>query len=105
MIDKTFGDCIYRYTIQGQDVIVHEGVIKEFKGVKCVYFQEDNSWNRYTGRFEEIRANGPYLWLPERDDELAKALFIELYQQKIFEHEKIINDYSKMIELLAKDRL
>lgn len=92
----------YLYTIKGDGTLnIHEG-----------YFESGyNKWSK-TSRFTPDKGNWCFvsnepgelhyrkMWMPERDDERAKALYIEYHERKIKECEKNLEMHKRTIAVL-----
>ena len=101
---KTVGETVYKYTLRNGAFFVHEGVIMEQGTRKCVYFEDKKSKARLPkdDEFGIVHADGPSLWLTDRDDELAKHIFIEYEENSIAELQELINRKTKLINVLKR---
>ena len=100
-----FGDKIYKYTVRNGKLFIHEGVVTEYRGRKFVYF-EDSSPRTRCPKDEEIgmiRSNGPSLWLLEKNDELARRLFIEFEEKGLSELKKLIERKNELLNMLKTE--
>ena len=98
---RNVGDKIYWYTAKNCKFIVHEGEIIERHNQLLIYFKDDYSrvLMPKDDDFGKI-ISGTSLWLTERNDELARKMFIEYQEQCLSKLQKQIDDKIKFIELL-----
>lgn len=94
------GEKLYHYSIRFGKFTVKEGVVKEpekYWGYPHVDFQGERRLAPRRDKIGVLRQGGPSLWLFERDDELAKKIFIE-YEEKCIK--KLQQDIDKRRELI-----
>ena len=102
---KNVGDKVYKYTLKNEKIFVHEGIIVEDRVRKSVRF-EDKKLRVRLPKDEEfgiVQVSGPSLWLTEKDDRLAKRIFIEYLENGISELQETINRRSKLVDLLKEE--
>lgn len=101
---KTTGETVYKYTLRNGEFFAHEGTVVEGGSRKCVYFKAKSSTERYPKEteFGVVHTNGPSLWLAERDDELAKRIFIEYEEQGLADLQKQFERKTELIKLLKE---
>lgn len=102
---KTTGETVYKYTVRNGKFFFHEGAAIERGSRKCVYFKAKSSTERYPkeAEFGVVHANGPSLWLTERNDELAKRILIEFEEQGLADLQKQIERKAELIKLLKEE--
>lgn len=104
---KNIGETVYMYTLRNEKFFIHEGTIIK-QGIHiCVYFKDEK---RTVGlprenKFGIIRTSGSGLWLVDRDDELAKRIFIEYEENRLAELQEQISRKTKLIEVLKSEGL
>lgn len=99
------GKILYRYTIKNCKLFIHEGVVNDTGFRKLVNFK-DGSPTQRCPRVEDlgkIRSVGQSLWLAERDDKKAMALFIAYETKKIEELNKQIDRKLDIIAMLMRN--
>lgn len=100
------GTTLYRYSIRYNRFSVCKGVVNEVAGRRKVVFAADDVGKAKSVRCprEEdigiIRNVGPSLWLYERDDELAKQIFIDHEMYQINGLTSLIERKKKTVEML-----
>lgn len=103
--DLKVGDKIYWYTAKHNKFIIYECEIIEVHNEKYVNFNDGHHGKRRLSRIEfGVIQNGVSLWLIERNDELAKSMFVEYGEQFISKLQKQIDDRLKLIELLRESK-
>ena len=102
---KNVGDTVYKYTLKNEKIFVHEGIIVEGRVRNFVHFEDRNLAARLPkeNEFGIVQVSGPSLWLTEKNDELAKRIFIEYLENGILELEEKINRRSKLVNLLKEE--
>ena len=101
--DFKVGDKLYWYTAKDSKFIVHEGEIIELRNRLFVYFEDNHSRRRVPKNDEfGIIQNGTNIWLAERDDKLAKSIFLKLHEECLSKLQKQIDNKIKFIELLKE---
>ena len=105
-------DRVYYYTFKKGIFKVEEGIVTIVNGVfghTFVYFKPLDNPKRltnYEGIHEKVLGKGlPHIWMTERDDELARQLFIEYEESIINVFLSKIEDKKKLIEILKKTRV
>ena len=99
------GTKLYRYSIRRNKLCMHTGVVNECLGRKRVVFV-DGGINHSTvncPRPEDIgviRHIGLTLWMIERDDELAKQMFIDYEERQIHQIEKLLAGKREIVNML-----
>lgn len=99
------GKILYRYTLKGNKFNVREGVVN-YTGFRFLVNFRDGGAMVRCPRAEDIgkvRAVGCSLWLTERDDTLAKKLFIQYESKKIAELQKQIDKKNETIIMLMEE--
>lgn len=102
------GDHLYLYTARNCKFHVYEGTVEESK--KRYYLKHVV---RFSGRTQlefcpteneigHILGGGPRLWLTERDDALARRLFLEYEEDKLYEMEKLVARKRELIRVLKE---
>lgn len=92
----------YLYTIKEDDTLnIHEGRVSP--GVHtwsrhCRFTPDKGSWHYVSINPGEIYYRK--LWLAERDDELAKRLYVEYHERKIKELERNLEKHKQAIAIL-----
>lgn len=101
---KEVGETVYKYTLRNREFFIHEGTVIERGTNKYVYFKAKSSTERYPKEmeFRVVCANGPSLWLTERDDELAKRILIEYEEQCVADLQKQIERKLQLIKSLKE---
>ena len=100
---KNVGDMVYRYTIKNGKFFIQEGRVSEHKGRKVVRLGNGSLVNLpKETNFEVLQINGPTIWLHTRNDELAKAVFLEYEETKLTELKKMVERKTKIIKMLKK---
>lgn len=99
---KNIGEIVYKYTLRNGKLFIHEGEIIERGIRKCVYFKDEKTTVRLPkeNEFGICHSNGPSLWLADRDDELARRIFIEYEERGIAELQGMINRRTALINIL-----
>lgn len=97
------GSTLYLYTARNGKFHVYEGMIVENKRrfyMKHVVRFDGRTQLEYPPTDKQIGrvlGGGPRLWLLERDDNLARKLFLEYEEEKLKQLEK---QYNKKVELI-----
>lgn len=99
------GVLVYKYTVRNGKLFVHEGEVRTVGIHQNVYFKDNYQRTRCPKReeFGVILSNGPSLWLGERDDKLAKQLFIEFEEAGLAKLQEQINIKSELIRKLKEN--
>lgn len=101
-IGKTF----YKYTMKNNKLYIHEcpvicfrgRIVVQHEGTGCPYSIPDDD------EIGVVLKDGISLWLTERNDELAKYIFIEHLQKRVISLQDQINRIkSTMLELSRKE--
>ena len=99
------GDTIYNYVLRNGKLHIHEvKVIETGYKRKAGYFKDTNT-TRSCPKVDDIGvilSSGASLWLLDRDDELAKRLFIEFEENGIARLQEQIDKKSKLVEMLKE---
>lgn len=103
-MDYVNNENVFKYTVRNGKLFVHEGNVVANGGHKLVCFKHEGSRVRCpkSDEFGIVQANGPSLWMAERDDKLAASLFIEFEEQKLEELHKQINIKTELIRMLKR---
>ena len=98
------GKIVYRYTVKNGKFFIHEGVVNDTGFRKLVNFKDGSPTLRCPRdeEFGSIRRVGHSLWMTERNDEKAKALFIAYETKKINELNKQIDRKLDNITMLMR---
>ena len=103
------GTTLYRYTIKYNKFYVHEGVVNQCINRKIVVFP-DGGFKHSSVRCPRpedigvIRSVGLILWLTERNDDLARHIFIEHEKKQINRMCRLIDEKQKIINLLKESK-
>ena len=107
------GDKLYLYIVRGTTLRIHEGVVSEPKtrglcyGTRkpVVIFESGHLAELVPGKgaVGHIQSSGPRLWLDERDDALAKRLFLEYEMEKMAELEQKLEKKRELIKMLEEE--
>lgn len=102
------GDRLYLYTARNCKFHIWEGEVFERKGryygrlaVKFKNRTQMEMCPKETA-IGHILGGGPRLWLTERDDALARKLFLEYEEGKLFELEKQVAKKRELIKVLRE---
>ncbi|MBQ1189663.1 MAG: hypothetical protein IIX57_04545 [Lachnospiraceae bacterium] len=101
------GTTLYRYTVRGCKFHVSKGVVNICSGRKRVVLSDGDLRHRSVRcpRPEDlgvVRNNGFVVWLDDRDDELAKQIFIDFENHKINQLQKMIDSKREIVEMLTR---
>lgn len=98
-------ETLYKYTVRNGQLFINEGNVIIDNGREYVYFEDTHSRVRcpMVTELGIVQTSGPSLWLTNRDDNLAKRLFIEFEEYKLTELRKQIMIKTALIEMLKKD--
>lgn len=101
------GEIIYHYNIIDGELTVKKGIIKTAnEGKKYSYKYVEFDYGRLEiPRMSEIgiiHSGRPSLWLFERDDELAKKMFIEYEEECIEKAKEDIEKRQKLLEVIKE---
>lgn len=101
-MEEYVGKTVYRYNIKNGKFYIHEGVVTKRGRFKEVYFKDENYRARCPGRnqFGMVLTSKTTVWLLERNDELAKRIFIEYEEQKLNELQEQLNKKLELIKTL-----
>ena len=102
------GDHLYLYTARNCKFHVYEGTVTE---AKRRYINRVVKFSNKTGfefcpterQIGHVLGGGPRLWLLERDDALARRLFLEYEEDKLLELEKQLARKRELIRVLKED--
>ena len=99
------GELVYKYVLRKGKLFVHEGEISIVGRMQNVYFKDRTPRVRCPKRdeFGVVQSDGPSLWLGERDDELAKQLFIEFEEAGLAKLQEQIRIKSELIKALKEN--
>lgn len=99
---KNVGETVYMYALRNEKFFVHEGTITKHGTHTCVYFKDTKRTVRLPRKedFGVIHTKGSSLWLADRDDELAKRIFIEWEENSLAELQELIDRKTKLIDVL-----
>lgn len=96
------GTKLYRYTVRNGKFFIHEGVVND-NGIRMVVNFADGSFRQRCPRVEDIgiiRNTGPSLWLTDRDDELARQIFLDFEEAKLKQLYKQVETKIDIIKML-----
>jgi hypothetical protein len=102
------GQMLYKYYIEDDQLKVIEGVFINRAGRKYIAFDSRDVPNEGFPGYKNIGrvwANGKVLYLPGRDDELAKKLYTEHYVGVIKDLQMQIDDMGDRIAMIRKTKL
>lgn len=105
-MSKNVGEKIYWYTMKNAQFFVHEGevALRPYSRAKCVHFNDGASHGLYPKETDiGVVLRGTSLWLENRDDELAKRIFIEHNEKCIAELEEQIRRKHENIKILKEE--
>lgn len=96
------GKILYRYTVKGDKFFIHEGVVNHTGFRPLVNFKDGGAALRCPREEDlgKIKSVGRSLWLEERNDDKARAMFIEYELDKIVELESKIKHKKETIRML-----
>jgi hypothetical protein len=99
------GTHLYRYSVKHNKLHLHAGVVNQCINRKVVVFPDGGFRHSavHCPREEDIgvvRNVGFHLWLTERDDELAKQIFIEYEERQINRMNRLIVEKQEVINML-----
>lgn len=99
------GSLLCKYLIVDGKLVVREGIVEEHAGrCKMVNFGPDIEAEKIP-RYKDLGRvwkGGETLWLAERNDELAKELFIDYWEDRISELKQEIDEANAVIKLIKK---
>lgn len=98
------GKVLYRYTLKDGKFFIHEGVVN-WTGFRPLVNFRDGSPTQRCPRDEDlgkIKSVGRSLWLEERDDDKARAMFVEYELGKIEQLKDQIDKKYKTVEMLRE---
>lgn len=108
-MDYKIGDRLYLYTARNGKFNIYEGeVVVSKRGYysKCQVDFKNRRTREWCPRGDQIGhvlGGGPRIWLLERDDALAKRMFLEYELGKLAELEKAIAKKKELIEVLREE--
>ena len=96
------GKILYRYTVSNGKFFIHEGVVNDCGTRLLVNFRDGGPALRCPRKEDlgKIRNVGHSLWMDERDDDKARAIFIDYELEKIDRLKDQIDRKYKIIEML-----
>lgn len=97
------GEKLYKYNLKCGKLFVHEGEVIISKTYKRmgIYFNDTRTMERVPKELGVVLTGKiSSLWLNERDDELAKRIFIEYEERKIAEIKELLDKRIKSLESL-----
>ena len=96
------GKILYRYTVKGDKFFIHEGVVNHTGFRPLVNFKDGGAALRCPREEDlgKIKSVGRSLWLEERNDDKARAMFIEYELDKIDQLKDQIDRKYRTIEML-----
>ena len=99
------GDILYRYTIRHGRFIRNEGTVAICNGRKTVLFRDGVTNVRCPRDMDigVIRHVGPSLWMTEKNDELAKEIYLEFEERRLSELRRQLETKEAIVELLKGD--
>lgn len=99
------GKILYRYTIKDNKFFIHEGVVNHTGFRPLVNFKDGGPALRCPREEDlgKVKSVGRSVWLEERDDNKARAIFIEYELDKIDNLKSQIDKKLKFIEVLRAD--
>lgn len=99
------GTKLYHYTIRNGKFTVKEGIVRE-SNKKWSYPYVEFDYGRQVAprmyKIGELRTGGPSLWLLERDDELAKKMFLEYEEECLRKLEEDVEKRRRLIESIKE---
>ena len=98
------GTILYRYTVRNGKLVVREGTVNQFGLRTCVNFKDGSAPVRCPG-IEDIgvmRTVGHSIWLTDRDDELARKMFIDFEEGRIADLQGSIDRKREVVKKLKK---
>lgn len=97
---------LYHYVVRDKQLFVSEGVVKKYGSKLIVRFDDNGHWVMCPDEYDiGIIEHGTSLWLENRDDRIAKDLFLMYCREHLRELQKQIDSEIKFIEYLQKDEL
>lgn len=97
------GKTLYQYALLNGNFVIREGIVNVCGERRVVNFSNGGSAVRCP-EAEDIgqlrRSSVPVLWLTERDDELARQMFIGFENRKIVKLLKQIEECNRLIGML-----
>lgn len=99
------GKILYRYTVKGDKFFIHEGVVNHTGFRPLVNFKDGGAALRCPREEDlgKIKSVGRSLWLEERNDDKARAMFIDYELDKIDKLSAQIERKWKLIEILREN--
>lgn len=96
------GKILYRYTVKNGKFFIHEGVVNHTGFRPLVNFKDGGPALRCPREEDlgKIKSVWRSLWMEERDDDKARAMFIDYELDKIVELEFIIERKKENIRML-----
>ena len=96
------GKVLYRYTVCKGKFFCHEGVVNDSGFRPLVNFKDGSQTVRCPrdGDIDTIRRVGHSLWMSERDDDKARAMFIKYELDKIEQLKKQIDRKIQIVNML-----
>lgn len=98
---------VYLYSIGDEGLLFLEGYIdhkRRYYGGNRLPFCIDGRFKSMCGRKSGYMYNG-HVWLPERDDELARKILMEYENARIKDLERQIESHKKKIKILNESPL
>lgn len=94
---------VYLYTIKDDNTLnVQEGYLDHLWRSQSL-FASDNG-NRYYVATEAYKIHYRKLWMIDRDDDLARQLYIEYHERRLKEIERTLETHRQAIEVLKGEK-
>lgn len=107
MSDKQTKQKAYLYSMWNNELVMKEGYIdytKFYYRNDRVPFHIDGHYKTMCGREPGFVYNG-FVWLTERDDELARRIFIGYEEMRIADLERQLENHKQKIKILKESPL
>lgn len=100
------GDTLVLYVARNNTLHIHEGVVSFNKHYyrNFVIFTDGRAHERVPNRdrIGKIQGGGPRLWLTERNDNLARKMFLDYETNKLEALERQVKRKKQLIEVLRE---
>ena len=96
---------LYGYTVRNGKFFIHEGTVND-NGIRKIVNFTDGTFRQRCPRPEDIgviRSEGPSLWLIDRDDKLAKQMFLKYEEHKLEQLQRQVETKINIIRMLRED--
>ncbi|MBQ1189666.1 MAG: hypothetical protein IIX57_04560 [Lachnospiraceae bacterium] len=96
---------LYRYTIRNGKFKCQDGVVDEVNGRMRVIFDGGASSARCPkdNDIGIVRHVGPSLWLCEKDDELAKQIYLDYEKHRLISLRRQIGKHAEIMNMLKSE--